>query len=118
MSVAVAAAATLATTFSAVPAHAVEPIVDGPLDINSVSAFVADNAHGHLLFGSAGTSNGVLVTDLSGNTVTTLVGTASIDDISISSDGQYAFAASKAIDKIYQLDLGTLTLTHTFSLPV
>src|SRR4051794_28292925 len=117
MSVAVAGAATLATTFSAVPAHAVEPIVSDVLPVSAITAFLADNAHGHLLFASGSASNGVLVTTTAGATVTTLAGASGIDDLSISPDGQFAFAASHALGKIYKLDLTSLTTVGTWSTP-
>jgi hypothetical protein len=117
VTVAATAAVTLTMTFVALPANAVEPIVDGPLALPSVSAFVVDGAHHHLLFGSGTHQNGVLVTDLSGTVVTTLAASGGINDISIAPGGVYAYAASPVLDKIYQINLATLTVSDTFSMP-
>ena len=64
------------------PARAAAPVLGHILPVTSVSAFAVDNAHNHLLVGSGATSSGLLVTDLMGNTVTT-VATGTVDDISI-----------------------------------
>jgi hypothetical protein len=116
MSVAVVGAATLATTFAAVPAHAVEPIVSDALAFPSVSAFVVDGLHHHLLFGGGSAHNGVLVTDTAGVTVTTATTAGGVDDITLSPDGTTAYAASSAVDKIYKIDLATFVVTP-ISLP-
>jgi hypothetical protein len=98
-------------TFAALPAHAIEPIVSDPLATSAVSAFVVDGAHSHLLFGSGSAQNGVLVTDLSGVTVATVPTAGGVDDISMSPDGLYAYAASSAVNEIYRITLATLAVT-------
>jgi hypothetical protein len=106
------------TVLSAVPAHATEPVVSDPLDLPAVTAFAVDSAHGQLLFGSGTKQNGVLVTDLSGVTVTTLAASAGISDIAVSADGTVAYAAASApLAKIYKIDLASLTVVDTYTLP-
>ena len=106
----------LAGVVSATAARAVIPQGSTQLALTGVSAFVVDDAHNHLLFGSGDGQNGVLVTTLAGASVTTLITTAPIDDITLAPDGTYGYAASNNLDKIYQIDLASLTVTQTFSM--
>ncbi|BEP14571.1 hypothetical protein acdb102_28820 [Acidothermaceae bacterium B102] len=116
LSAAIACGGMLTTTLVAVPAHAVEPIVDGPLAFSSPRALTVDSAHSHLLFAS-GSTNGVIVTDLDGNVDTTVATAGTISDIAMSPDGLYAYASSAApLTKIYQIKLADLTVVP-FSLP-
>ena len=94
------------------PASAAAPV---SLPISSYYQMVVDAAHGHIFISQGSSSqDGILVTDLSGQVVTTITGQPGVVGIALSPDGSTLYAAvSTAVDAI-----STSTLTQTASYPV
>ena len=78
---------------------------------------VVDSSHSHLLMGGGSGQNGVLVTDLGGVSVTTVSIPTGVGDLALSPDGAFVYAAATATAKIYKIDLATLAIAATYSLP-
>jgi hypothetical protein len=94
------------------PASAAAPV---SLPISSYYQMVVDAAHGHIFIsqGSSG-QDGILVTDLSGQVVTTITGQSSVVGIALSPDGSTLYdAVSGAVNAI-----STSTLAQTASYPM
>ncbi len=94
------------------PASAAAPV---SLPISSYYQMVVDAAHGHIFISQGSSSqDGILVTDLSGQVVTTITGQSSVAGIALSPDGSTLYAAiSTAVTAI-----STATLTQTASYPM
>jgi hypothetical protein len=94
------------------PASAAAPV---SLPISSYYQMVVDAAHGHIFISQGSSSqDGILVTDLSGQVITTITGQPSVVGIALSPDGSTLYAAvSTAVDAI-----STSTLTQTASYPM
>lgn len=92
------------------------------LPITSFRQIVADSAHGHLFFSegsrdynTTGGTGAILVTDLSGNTVTTITGLTGVKDMALSPDGSTLYAAVAGSDEIVAISTTTLAVTATYS---
>jgi Bacterial Ig-like domain (group 3) len=94
------------------PASAAAPV---SLPISSYYQMVVDAAHGHIFISQGSSSqDGILVTDLSGQVVTTITGQSSVVGLALSPDGSTLYAAvSTAVDAI-----STSTLAQTASYPM
>jgi hypothetical protein len=94
------------------PASAVAPV---SLPISSYYQMVVDAAHGHLFISQGSSSqDGILVTDLSGQVITTITGQGGVVGIALSPDGSTLYdAVSSAVNAI-----STSTLTQTASYPM
>jgi hypothetical protein len=94
------------------PALAAAPV---SLPISSYFQMVVDAGHGHIFISQGSSSqDGILVTDLSGQVITTITGQTSVTGIALSPDGSTLYAAvSTAVDAI-----STSTLTQTASYPL
>jgi hypothetical protein len=85
------------------------------LPISSYYQMVVDAAHGHIFISQGSSSqDGILVTDLSGQVVTTITGQSSVTGIALSPDGSTLYdAVNSAVNAI-----STSTLTQTASYPM
>jgi hypothetical protein len=94
------------------PASAAAPV---PLPISSYYQMVVDAAHGHIFISQGSSSqDGILVTDLSGQVITTITGQSSVVGIALSPDGSTLYdAVSGAVNAI-----STSTLAQTASYPM
>src|ERR1700722_14620083 len=73
------------------PASAPAPV---PLPISSYYQMVVDAAHGHIFISQGSSSqDGILVTDLSGQVITTITGQSGVVGITLSPDGSTLYAA-------------------------
>jgi hypothetical protein len=80
--------------------------------------FLSEGLNSGALDGGHGTaSTAIVVTDLSGNYVTTLDAGDGVEGLALSSDGSTLYAALATPDEIGVIDTGTLTQTTTYSLP-
>jgi Big-like domain-containing protein len=106
------ASAGLLVAGSSQPASAAAPV---SLPISSYYQMVVDAAHGHIFISQGSSSqDGILVTDLSGQVVTTITGQSSVTGLALSPDGSTLYAAiSTAVTAI-----STDTLTQTASYPM
>ena len=92
------------------------------LPITSLYQVAVDNAHSHLFFsegrapGSFTTAvNSILVTDLSGNTVTSINGMTGVAGIALSPDSSTLYAALSSANEIIAISTSTLKVTATYS---
>jgi len=94
------------------PASAAAPV---SLPISSYYQMVVDAAHGHIFISQGSSSqDGILVTDLSGQVVTTITGQSSVVGIALSPVGSTLYdAVSGAVNAI-----STSTLAQTASYPM
>jgi YVTN family beta-propeller protein len=97
------------------PASAAAPV---SLPISSFYQMAADPAHGHIFIsqGSSG-QNGILVTDLTGQVVTTITGQTGVVGLALSPDGSTLYAALSGADAVTAISTATLTQTASYSLP-
>ena len=97
------------------PALAASP---APLPIASYYQMAVDAAHGHIFIsqGSA-SSNGILVTDLTGQVVTTITGQTGVTGITLSPDGSTLYAALSAGGAVTAISTTTLKQTASYPLP-
>ncbi|QMU79077.1 Ig-like domain repeat protein [Streptacidiphilus sp. PB12-B1b] len=114
-----AAATALVLSITAATPNAIAaapaPTAGVALAIAHFSHLVVDQTHGHLFVsGGAGTS-GILVTDLTGATVTTLAEPSGATGLALSPDGTTLYAALPDSDAIATID--TTTLTQTAAIP-
>jgi YVTN family beta-propeller protein len=88
------------------------------LPITSYYQMAVDAAHGHI-FISQGSSdeNGILVTDLTGQVVTTITGQDGVVGIALSPDGSTLYAALSTGDAVTAINTATLTQTASYALP-
>jgi len=87
------------------------------LPITSFYQIVADTAHGHLFISEGSSSiNHILVTDLTGQQVTTIAGQNGVMGINLSPDGKTLYAALSANHAVTAID--TSTLQQTASYPI
>jgi hypothetical protein len=88
------------------------------LPITSYYQMAVDAAHGHI-FISQGSSdeNGILVTDLTGQVVTTITGQAGVVGIALSPDGSTLYAALSTGDAVTAISTAALTQTASYALP-
>jgi hypothetical protein len=106
----IVAAGVLAGSYQ--PASAAAPV---SLPISSYYQMVVAAAHGHIFISQGSSSqDGILVTDLSGQVVTTITGQSSVVGIALSPDGSTLYdAVSGAVNAI-----STSTLAQTASYPM
>ncbi len=99
---------------SALPALAASPVT---LPIASYYQMAVDAAHGHIFIsqGSSG-QDGILVTDLTGQVVTTITGQAGVVGITLSPDGSTLYAALSTGDAVTAISTATLTQTASYPL--
>jgi hypothetical protein len=88
------------------------------LPITSFGQMVVDTAHGHIFFSQGSASeNSILVTTLTGQTVTTISGQDGVMGIALSADGSTLYAALSASDEVSAISTATLQQTATYALP-
>jgi hypothetical protein len=101
----------------AVPASGARADVDTSLPITSFGQIVADTAHGHAyLFISQASGGTILVTDLDGNTVTTISGQHGLAGMALSADGGTLYAALATDHAVSAISVATLKETARYSL--
>jgi YVTN family beta-propeller protein len=77
-----------------------------------------DTAHGHIFFSQGSASeNSILVTSLTGQTMTSITGQDGVMGIALSADGSTLYAALSASDEVSAISTATLQQTATYSLP-
>ncbi len=86
------------------------------LAISGFQQMVADTADSHLFF-SQGGYGGIVVTDLSGNDVTTVAGTTDANGMALSADGSTLYAALDSSGEVVAISTSSLQITATYSLP-
>jgi YVTN family beta-propeller protein len=97
------------------PASAASPV---SLPISSYYQMVVDAAHGHVFISQgSGSQDGILVTDLSGQVITTITGQSGVVGITLSPDGSTLYAALSTADAVTAISTGTLTQTASYPLP-
>lgn len=84
------------------------------LPLSHYAHMVVDGAHQHLFFSQGTGTTGIVVTDLSGNPVTTIDGEQGADGLALSADGKTLYAALTDGDAIAAIDTATLTETGRF----
>jgi hypothetical protein len=88
------------------------------LPISSYYQMAVDAAHGHIFFSQGNSSqNGILVTDLTGQVVTTITGQTGVKGIALSPDGSTLYAALGGGGAITAISTSTLTQTGSYALP-
>ena len=97
------------------PASAAAPV---SLPISSYYQMVVDAAHGHIFISQGSSSqDGILVTDFSGQVITTITGQSGVVGIALSPDGSTLYAALSTADAVTAISTGTLAQTASYSLP-
>jgi hypothetical protein len=97
------------------PASAATP---AKLPISGYYQMAVDAAHGHIFISEGGNSqNGILVTDLTGQVVTTIAGQAGAVGITLSPDGSTLYAALSTAHAVTAISTATLTQTASYPLP-
>ena len=97
------------------PASAAAPV---SLPISSYYQMAVDAAHGHIFISQGSSSqNGILVTDLTGQVVTTITGQTGVMGIALSPDGSTLYAALSSGDAVTAISTATLTQTASYPLP-
>jgi hypothetical protein len=97
------------------PASAAAPV---SLPISSYYQMVVDAAHGHIFISQGSSSqDGILVTDLSGQVITTITGQSGVVGIALSPDGSTLYAALSTAGAVTAISTGTLTQTASYLLP-
>jgi len=115
LAAAIVAGVGLAAILPAVGAHAAD--TGGTLlPISSFEQLVADSADSHLFF-SQGGSGGIVVTDLSGDDVTTIANTTGANGMALSADGSTLYAALDSSSEVVAISTTSLQITATYSLP-
>jgi hypothetical protein len=95
------------------PASAAAPV---SLPISSYYQMVVDAAHGHIFISQGSSSqDGILVTDLNGQVVTTITGQSGVFGIALSPDGSALYAADSTA--VTAISTSTLTQTASYSMP-
>jgi sugar lactone lactonase YvrE len=84
------------------------------LPLSHYAHMVVDGAHQHLFFSQGAGTTGIVVTDLSGNPVTTIDGEQGADGLALSADGKTLYAALTDGDAIAAIDTATLAETGRF----
>jgi hypothetical protein len=88
------------------------------LPITSYYQMVVDPAHGHIFFSQGSSSqNGILVTDLAGQVVTTITGQTGVMGIALSPDGSAIYAALRGADAVSAISTTSLMQTASYPLP-
>jgi DNA-binding beta-propeller fold protein YncE len=94
------------------PASAAGPV---SLPISSFYQMVVDAAHGHIFISQDGSSeDGILVTDLTGQVVTTITGQSGVLGMALSPDGSTFYAALSAGDAVTVVSTATLAQTASY----
>jgi YVTN family beta-propeller protein len=105
----------LLTAVGVQPASAAGPV---SLPISSYYQMAVDAAHGHIFISQGSSSqNGILVTDLTGQVVTTITGQTGVVGIALSPDGSTLYAALSGADAVTAISTATLTQTASYPLP-
>ncbi|MCX4575276.1 hypothetical protein OHB41_19210 [Streptomyces sp. NBC_01571] len=81
------------------------------LPLSHYAHMMVDGAHQHLFFSQGAGTTGIVVTDLSGNPVTTIDDEQGADGLALSADGKTLYAALTDGDAIAAIDTATLTET-------
>jgi streptogramin lyase len=88
------------------------------LPISSYYQMMVDAAHGHILISQGSSSqNGILVTDLSGQVITTITGQSGVAGMVLSTGGFTLHAALSAGDAVTAISTATLAQTASYPLP-
>jgi YVTN family beta-propeller protein len=88
------------------------------LPITSFDQMAIDTAHGHIFFSQGSASeNSILVTTLTGQTVTTIPSQDGVMGVALSADGSTLYAALSSSDEVSAISTATLQQTATFPLP-
>jgi YVTN family beta-propeller protein len=100
------------------PASAASAAAPVSLPIGSYYQMVVDAAHGQIFISQGSSSqNGILVTDLSGQVITTITGQSGVVGIALSPDGSTLYAALSTGDAVTAISTATLTQTASYPLP-
>lgn len=87
------------------------------LPIASYYQMVADASHGHIFISQGSSSqNGILVTDLTGQVITTITGQNGVKGIALSPDGTTLYAALSTAGAVSAIDTATLQQTASYPL--
>jgi hypothetical protein len=107
---------------SAGSASAASTPITKSLPITSFGQVVADSARGYLFFSEGsdlysptGGTNAILVTNLDGNTVTTITGLSGVKGLALSPTGSTLYAALAGTDEIAAISTSTLKVSATYS---
>ncbi|WP_327354350.1 Ig-like domain repeat protein [Streptomyces sp. NBC_01304] len=109
-------ATAFAVLFSSVALVAAAPAYGDttrPIPVSDADDLVVDGAHQRVYL-SARYQNEIVVTDNTGNVVTTLAGLPQVRDLELSPDGGTLYAAVQGADKIVAIDTATLTQTAEY----
>ncbi|WP_330458924.1 hypothetical protein OIB37_19740 [Streptomyces sp. NBC_00820] len=79
------------------------------LPLSHYAHMAVDTAHQHLFFSQGAGTSSIVVTDLSGNPVTTIDGEQGADGLALSADGHTLYAALTDGDAVAAIDTATLT---------
>jgi len=110
--ISVLAGVTSALGLSAAPAQADSATT---LALGSYAHMVVDPIHQHIFFSQGSGSTGILVTDLSGNTVATIPGETGATGLALSADGSTLYAALAGADAVSAISTATLTETARYA---
>ena len=114
------AAGLAAATLAFVPfstAHADTGASGVALPLSSYYQMAVDSVHDHLFFSQGSSAqNGILVTDFSGNTVTTITGQTGVMGIALSPDGSTLYAALSGAHEVTAISTATLQQTAAYPL--
>jgi hypothetical protein len=100
------------------PAGTAQAAAPTSLPITSFRQMAVDAAHGHLFISQGSASqNGILVTDLTGQVVTTITGQTGVAGIALSPDGSTLYAALSTGDAVTAISTTTLAQTASYPLP-
>ncbi|PKT68853.1 hypothetical protein CW362_32710 [Streptomyces populi] len=109
--ISVVAGLTTATVGLTGPAAWADGGTTAALPLSHYAHMAVDGAHQHLFFSQGSGTTGIVVTDLSGNPVTTIDGEQGADGLALSADGKTLYAALTDGDAIAAIDTATLTET-------
>ncbi|WNM29027.1 hypothetical protein RKE30_00700 [Streptomyces sp. Li-HN-5-11] len=85
------------------------------LPLSRYSHMLVDTAHQHIFFSQGAGSTGIVVTDLSGNPVTTIDGEPGATGLALSADGRTVYAALTDGDAVAAIDAAGLTESARWS---
>ena len=114
------AAGLAAASLAVVPlsaAHADTGASGVALPLSSYYQMAVDSVHDHLFFSQGSSAqNGILVTDFSGKTVTTITGQTGVMGITLSPDGSTLYAALSGAHAVTAISTATLQQTGAYEL--
>jgi hypothetical protein len=87
------------------------------LPITGFYQMAVDAAHGHIFFSQDRPGQGILVTDLTGQVVTTVTGQTGVVGITLSPDGSTLYAALGSGGAVTAISTATLTQSASYPMP-